>query len=184
MPKNFDINDAINGGNDLFYEQYFGGDEGMEQLKGVAMTLMVLVIIYCIYNYATKEGATNSNSAVALTEFSAGSVGSGTSAPMDLYGTSVYARNLQDVDKMTYHNLDPNAPAGAKGSASYAVLNSPIMGCSSTDTVQNPWAWMEVNNQENDKVATEALENPNSCPTTSLGKRMGDEPLTKALMGY
>lgn len=267
MPNGFTISDALSGGRDEFYEEYFGGCWS-ECGNSILIGLAIVVILYGLYRYKT-EHATNSNASVALVEFSAGTVGGNTSAPLDLYSSSVYARNLQDNDQMSYINIDPNAQPGQPGSAAWYVLNSDIMGCANNDvSPQNPWAWWLTENKDvlktvakhpavmavkqtvlaskpaeiagsnvvqaakqaviasnpalaNNPVAvaqqpaviaaTDAALNANAdvqavtqavlgqptmnvakesltasaqdqCPT--IGKRMGDEPLTKSLMGY
>jgi hypothetical protein len=268
MPKEFTISDAITGSGNDFYDEYFGGDFNTEHIGQVLMIVLLIIVVLFILKKLFIENATNSNASVALVEFSAGSVGGNTSAPIDLYNSSVYARNLQDNDKMSYNQLNPNAAPGQPGSASYIVLNSDIMGCSKTDLSGNPWAWWLTDNrdvlkevarhpavvaakqavlaskpqeiamspevqaakqavisanpslanqpvvveqspavvaakdaalnanadvknvvqavlaQPTVKVAKEGLAAAASdqCPT--IGKRMGDEPLTKAMMGY
>ena len=278
MPKEFSISDAILGGNDdSFYNEYFGGgayDMNMEQLTWSIMFLTIAIVIVIIMIYpivypkksSFAEHATNSNASVALVEFSAGAVGGNTSAPMDLYGSSVYSRNLQDVSQFTYNDIDPNAKAGEPKSAAWYVLNSDIMGCSRPDVENNPWAWKAIENrqivgdvanhpavvaakqavlasnpalvnnapeviavkqaviaadpslakkpvsvelhpavvaakdqalnsspdviqvaqtvlaQATQNAAKESFSPNDQCPT--IGKRMGDEPLTKSLMGY
>lgn len=168
MPKEFSITDAICGGNDdSFYNEYFGGLENMnmEQLTWSVMflTFAIVIVIIMVYPlvYPKKapfaEHATNSNASVALVEFSAGAVGGNTSAPMDLYNSSVYSRNLQDVSQFSYNDIDPNAKPGEPRSAAWFVLNSDIMGCSKPDIENNPWAWMAI---ENRKIVGDVAKNP------------------------
>lgn len=168
MPKEFSITDAICGGNDdAFYNEYFGGLQSMtsEQLTWsvLCLTVAIVIVIMLVYPlvYPKKAGfaehATNSNASVALVEFSAGAVGGNTSAPMDLYGSSVYSRNLQDVSQFSYNDIDPNAKPGEPKSAAWYVLNSDIMGCSKPDVENNPWAWLAV---ENRKIVGDVAKNP------------------------
>lgn len=177
MPKEFTINDAICGGNDeSFYNEYFGGD-GMDSMiptitsmspvqltwSIITLTIVIVILIFVIHTlvYPKKAGfsehATNSNASVALVEFSAGAVGGNTSAPMDLYNSSIYSRNLQDVSQFSYNDIDPNAKPGEPKSAAWFVLNSDIMGCSKPDVENNPWAWMAV---ENRKIVGDVARNP------------------------
>jgi hypothetical protein len=277
MPKEFSINDAICGGNDSFYNEYFGGyplNFNSDQMEWAILCLTIALVIVIIMVYPIvypkkstfSEHATNSNASVALVEFSAGAVGGNTSAPMDLYGSSVYARNLQDVSQFSYNDIDPSAKPGDPKSAAWYVLNSDIMGCAKPDNANNPWNWLALENrkivgsvannpavvaakqavlaanpaaisnnaevvavkqaviaadpslakqpvavelhpaviaakdqvlntspqvvevaksvltQASNNVAKESFSPNDQCPT--VGKRMGDEPLTKSLMGY
>ena len=134
MPKDFTIDDAIDGGMDMTM-----GMPNMLIAGGFAILLIVL--IYMIW--AGREHATNSNSAVGLQDFSAGSVGGDTSAPLDLYNSSIYARNLQDVNQFNYTQIDPAAKPGDPGSAAWYVLHSDIMQCGAQDN-QSPWKWLRT----------------------------------------
>lgn len=131
MPKDFTIEDAIR-----------GGDDSMPNyVMSILLVVGLIVVLYIIW--AKTEHATNSNSSVGLQEFSAGTVGSETSAPLDLYNSSVYARNLQDVNQFAYNQIDPAAKPGDPGSAAWYVLHSDIMQCGKQDDI-SPWKWLRT----------------------------------------
>lgn len=134
MPKDFTIADAIEGGMD-------GMMNNNNMLIGGFVAIIVIIAIYMIW--MGREHATNSNSAVGLQDFSAGSVGGDTSAPLDLYNSSIYARNLQDVNQFNYTQIDPAAKPGEPGSAAWYVLHSDIMQCGRQDST-SPWKWLRT----------------------------------------
>ncbi len=143
MPKEFTIDDAIDGGRDnqeMMYNNVF---------HCIITVSLIILIILCLWKMSSKSGtasehATNSNAAVGLQEFSAGSVGAATSAPLDLYSQSVYARNLQDTSNMNAIDIDPTAAPGAPNSASWFVLHSDIVQCGSAPSEANPWRWQRT----------------------------------------